>query len=90
MVIGDGVTNRLRAMAGPTVSFLGPLGDAQLAGWLARCRALVYPGTEDFGIVPLKAMASGRPVIAYGHGGAVETVLPGVTGVLFEEQSVED
>lgn len=89
VVIGGGSTQRLRKMAGPTVQFLGPVGDAELAGWLARCRALVFPGVEDFGIVPLEAMASGRPVIACGRGGALETVVPGLTGVLFEEQTVQ-
>jgi glycosyltransferase involved in cell wall biosynthesis len=56
---------------------------------LARCRALVFPGEEDFGIVPVEAMASGRPVIAYGRGGALETVISGRTGVLFEDHSVD-
>lgn len=88
VVAGDGVGARLRALAGPSVRFLGPVEDAEMADWLARCRALVFPGVEDFGIVPLEAMASGRPVIAYGRGGALETVVPGVTGILFEEQSV--
>ena len=89
VVIGDGATDRLRARAGPTVRFLGPVDDAAMAAWLARCRALVFPGVEDFGIVPLEAMASGRPVIACGRGGALETVVPGQTGVLFVEQTVE-
>lgn len=89
VVIGDGVSERLRAAAGPTVRFLGAVDDATLADALARCRALVFPGVEDFGIVPLEAMASGRPVLAYGRGGATETVVPGVTGLLFEEQTVE-
>lgn len=89
VVIGDGVTDRLRAMAGPSVQFLGPVGDAEMADWFSRCRALVYPGVEDFGIVPLEAMASGRPVIACGRGGALETVLPGTTGILFADQTVE-
>ncbi|MFT3973632.1 MAG: glycosyltransferase [Amaricoccus sp.] len=89
VVIGEGVSDRLRALAGPNVHFLGPVGDAEVADWMARCRALVYPGVEDFGIVPLEAMASGRPVIACGRGGALETVAPGVTGILFEGQTVE-
>lgn len=89
VVIGDGASERLRALAGPGVRFVGPVDDAEMAGWLARCRALVFPGVEDFGIVPLEAMASGRPVIACGRGGALETVVPGMTGVLFGEQTVE-
>ncbi len=56
---------------------------------LARCRALIFPGEEDFGIVPIEAQASGRPVIAYAGGGALDTVQDEVTGVLFAEQSVE-
>lgn len=88
-IVGDGASDRLRAMAGPTVRFLGPLGDAALAEQLARCRALVFPGVEDFGIVPLEVMASGRPVIACARGGALDTVVPGKTGILFEEQTVE-
>jgi glycosyltransferase involved in cell wall biosynthesis len=89
VVIGDGAAARLRAAAGPNVRFLGAVDDATMAAWFARCRALVYPGVEDFGIVPLEAMASGRPVIAYGRGGATETVVDGVTGVLFDEQTPE-
>ena len=79
---------RLEALAGPTVEFLGYVPDADLPDLLARCRAFVWPGEEDFGISPLQANAAGRPVIAYAAGGAKETVLPGVTGVLFAEQSV--
>src|SRR5260221_14666378 len=55
----------------------------------ARCRALIFPGEEDFGMVPVEAMASGRPVVAFGRGGATETVATGVSGVFFAEQSVE-
>lgn len=72
---------RLRALAGPSVEFLGRLEDAQVAKLLAHCRALLFPGEEDFGITPLEAMASGRPVIAYRAGGALETVVEGKTGV---------
>jgi glycosyltransferase involved in cell wall biosynthesis len=56
---------------------------------LQRCRGLVFPGMEDFGIVPVEAMAAGAPVIAYGKGGALETVINGKTGILFPEQTVE-
>lgn len=89
VVIGEGVTERLRRMAGPNVTFLGAVSDEVMADHFARCRALVFPGVEDFGIVPLEVMASGRPVIAYARGGALETVKPGVTGLLFEQQTVE-
>ena len=83
---------RLEALAGPTVKFLGFVPDADLPDLLARCRAFVWPGEEDFGISPLQANAAGRPVIAYAAGGALETVVTGpadaATGALFAEQSV--
>jgi glycosyltransferase involved in cell wall biosynthesis len=88
VVIGSGVTDTLRRTAGKNVTFLGPVSDAVMAEHFAACRALVFPGVEDFGIVPLEVMASGRPVIAYARGGALETVIAGKTGVLFHEQSV--
>jgi glycosyltransferase involved in cell wall biosynthesis len=76
-IVGAGQDERrLRALAGPTVEFLGPRSDAEVTELYARCRALLFPGVEDFGITPLEAMASGRPVIAYGRGGALETVIP--------------
>ena len=80
---------RLRSMAGPTVEFLGRVPDADLPQLMARCRAFLFPGHEDFGITPVQAMAAGRPVIAFGAGGALDTVLPGHSGELFQEQSVE-
>lgn len=89
IVIGSGATEKLKKSAGPTIRFLGSLSDTEMADYLARCRALVFPGVEDFGIVPLEAMASGRPVVAFGRGGACETVLHGQTGLLFDEQSPE-
>lgn len=79
---------RLEALAGPNIQFLGYVPDAELPDLMARCRAFMFPGEEDFGIAPIQAMAAGRPVIAYAAGGALETVIPGKTGVLFEEQSV--
>lgn len=79
---------RLEALAGPTVEFLGYVPDADLPDLLARARAFMFPGEEDFGIAPIQAMAAGRPVIAYAAGGALDTVIPGETGVLFAEQSV--
>jgi glycosyltransferase involved in cell wall biosynthesis len=79
---------RLESLAGPTVNFLGFVSDQELPGLLARCRAFIWPGEEDFGIAPLNAMAAGRPVIAYAAGGALETVIPGETGALFAEQTV--
>lgn len=89
IVVGDGATEALKQRAGPTVEFVGRAKDTDLERYLSRCRALIFPGLEDFGIVPLEAMACGRPVIAYGRGGAVETVIPGLSGVLFAEQTVE-
>ncbi|NJL95818.1 MAG: glycosyltransferase family 4 protein [Anaerolineae bacterium] len=80
---------RLESLAGPTVEFLGFVPDEDLPGLFARCRAFIFPGYEDFGITPVQAQACGRPVIAYGAGGALDTILPGQTGLHFHEQSVE-
>jgi len=80
---------RLRAMAGPTVEFLGFVPDDEVAGLMAGCRAFLFPGLEDFGITPVQAQAAGRPVIAYRGGGALDTVLPGLSGELFDEQTVD-
>ena len=78
----------LKRIAGPTIEFLGRLSDEQVAQELARCKALIFPGEEDFGITPVECMASGRPVVAFGAGGALETILDGETGLFFGEQSV--
>jgi len=76
-VVGNGPEERrLRRLAGPTLEFLGTRSDPEVAALYAGCRALLFPGLEDFGIVPLEAQAAGRPVIAYGEGGACETVVP--------------
>jgi glycosyltransferase involved in cell wall biosynthesis len=76
-LIGKGQEEaRLRKLAGPTVEFLGWQPDNVVQDHYKRCRGLLFPGEEDFGIVPLEVMASGRPVIAYGRGGALETVVP--------------
>lgn len=89
IVAGTGEeAKRLKALAGPTVEFLGWQTDEEIARLLRRCRAFVFPGIEDFGIAAIEAMASGRPVIAFGSGGALETVVDGVTGVYFYEPSV--
>ncbi len=89
-VVGDGPDyKRLKAMAGPTVELLGRVDDAHVKELYAGCRAFLFPGEEDFGITPLEAMASGRPVIAYGKGGALETVVEGVTGTFFKEQTTD-
>ncbi|MER3397585.1 MAG: glycosyl transferase [Chloroflexota bacterium] len=90
LVVGDGRDRpRLERMAGPTVKFLGRLRTEQVAELMSRSRALIFPGEEDFGIVPVEAMASGRPVIAYAAGGALDTVIEGRTGVLFREQTAD-
>jgi len=89
-IIGEGEDiGRLRDMAGPHVKFLGFVSDEKIAQYFAHCKAFIHPQEEDFGITPVEAMASGRPVIAYGAGGALETVVHGKTGVLFDEQSWE-
>lgn len=90
VVVGDGPDRRrLERSAGPTVEFLGSLPDEEVADLYARCRAFLFPGWEDFGIAPVEAQAGGRPVIAYGRGGALETVVDGVTGVFFAEPTAE-
>ena len=94
-IIGTGQDERrLRAQAGPTVQFLGWQPDEVVRDHLRRCRALLFPGEEDFGIVPVEAQACGTPVIAFARGGAGETVIPPgggrePTGLLFEEQTPE-
>src|SRR6185369_8794050 len=80
----------LRSRAGRNIEFVGSVSDAELKELYARCRGYVFPGEEDFGIAPLEANASGRPVIAYAGGGALDTVVDGRTGVLFAQQTVED
>lgn len=90
VVIGDGSDRqRLMSLAGPTVTFLGRQPDEAVNRYASRCRALIFPGEEDFGIAPLEVNAAGRPVVAYGAGGATETVIEGLNGFLFPEQSVE-
>lgn len=79
----------LRARAGRNVEFVGRVPDEALKDLLARCRAFIFPGEEDFGITPLEANASGRPVVAYAGGGALDTVVDGETGVFFHEQTVD-
>jgi glycosyltransferase involved in cell wall biosynthesis len=97
-IVGEGEQyRRLRKLAGPSVVFCGPLSDAELREQYSHCRALLFPGEEDFGIVPVEAMSFGRPVIAFGRGGATETVagcLPDrtalaakSTGIFFNEQT---
>ena len=90
VVIGDGeLLHSLRKIAKPNILLVGAVDDQAVARNLERCRALVFPGAEDFGIVPVEAMACGKPVIAYGRGGATETVVDGVSGLFFDEPTVE-
>jgi glycosyltransferase involved in cell wall biosynthesis len=96
VVVGTGPEEpRLRALAGPTVSFLGWRTDDEVVGLYAHCRALLFPAMEDFGIAPLEAAASGRPTIALARGGALETMVDldapdaAPTAVFFAEQSVD-
>ena len=96
-IVGEGpLRRRLERSAGPNIEFLGWVDDAQLTGLYGSCQALVFPGEEDFGIVPLEAQACGRPVIAYGKGGVLETVVPiqanvesaaSASGIFFSEQT---
>jgi len=90
IVIGGGeMLDELRRIAGPTVTVMGSQPFDVLKEHYARCRALIFPGEEDFGMVPVEAMASGRPVVAFGRGGATETVADGTSGVFFAEQTVD-
>jgi glycosyltransferase involved in cell wall biosynthesis len=90
VVAGDGRSLQdLKRLAGPSVRFIGRVNDMQIRALYRDCRALILPAEEDFGITPLEAMASGRPVIAYGRGGVLDTVVPGQTGVFFEAQSAD-
>ena len=89
-VVGTGSEARtLQAAAGPNVSFLGWRSDEEIVDLYRSCRCLVFPGEEDFGIVPLEAQACGKPVVAFAQGGALETVLDGISGVFFAKQTEE-
>jgi glycosyltransferase involved in cell wall biosynthesis len=89
-IIGKGPEEkRLRKAAPENVTFLGWQRDEDLLRWYRNCRAVIFPQEEDFGIVPLEAMACGRPVIAFRGGGALETVTEGKTGVFFDTQTPE-
>lgn len=90
IVIGDGPEReKLEKMAGDSVTFLGRQPDEVVQKYMSECKALLFPGEEDFGIVPVEAQACGRPVIAYGKAGVLDSVIDGKTGVFFKEQNVE-
>ncbi len=90
LVGGDGRDRaRLEKMAGPTVKFLGRVPEADLPDLMARCKAFIFPGLEDFGIAPVQAMATGRPAIAFAGGGALDTIIENQTGHLFYDQTVD-
>ncbi len=87
MIVGGGQErDRLKRLAGPTIDILGVLSNRAIADLYSKCRAFIFPGVEDFGITPLEAMAAGMPVIAYGEGGAAESVTER-TGILFRPQT---
>jgi glycosyltransferase involved in cell wall biosynthesis len=86
IIIGDGPDReRLQKLAGPKTEFLGRQPDGRVNHYASRCRALLFPGEEDFGMVPLEVNAAGRPVIAFHGGGANETVIEGRTGIFFKK-----
>jgi len=88
-VVGDGPDRRrLQSMAGPNVVFTGQVTRAQVIDYMKNAYAFVFPGLEDFGIAAVEANASGKPVLAFGGGGALETIVAGETGLFFMEQTV--
>jgi len=89
VIAGSGdMESELRKKAGPNIKFAGRLSDAELKELYKNCKAVIFPGEEDFGIVPLEAQAAGKPVIAFKSGGALDTIIDGKTGVFFETQTV--
>ncbi len=89
VIAGAGNQKALKSLAGSRVEFKGKLDLETMRSLMRRCRALLFPGIEDFGIVPVEVMASGRPVIAFGYGGALDSVEPGISGVFFQKQTVD-
>lgn len=90
IIIGNGSEmNRLKRIAGPSVEFMGNLTDKELVRYYSECRALVFPGLEDFGLTILEAQSFGKPVIAFKGGGALETIIEGKTGIFFNKQKIE-
>ena len=81
--------NKLRSIANPNIEFLGYLTERELVRYYRGCRALIFPGIEDFGLTVLEAQSFGKPVIAFKGGGALETIVEGKTGIFFDEQSAD-
>lgn len=90
VIIGDGPEReKLEKCAQANIKFLGRLSDEEIRDYYSKCKAFIFPGEEDFGITPVECQASGRPVIAYKRGGALDSVLEGKTGIFFKEQNTE-
>jgi len=90
VIVGSGgEEQKLKSMAKQNIEFVGWASDEEVQKYYAGCRALIFPGEEDFGIVPVEAMACGKPVIAFGKGGALETVIEGTIGLFFYQQRGE-
>jgi glycosyltransferase involved in cell wall biosynthesis len=90
VIVGDGPEKKqLETKAGETIRFAGRVSDQELLNLYQNSIALIFPGEEDFGIVPLEAQACGKPVIAYGKGGIMETVQDGITGIFFPQQNID-
>jgi len=90
VVVGTGPQRKhLESIAGPTVKFAGRVSDAEAVRLASRCRALLFPGEEDFGMAPLEVAAAGRPTIAFRAGGATESIVEGSTGLFFDQQTPE-
>jgi glycosyltransferase involved in cell wall biosynthesis len=90
VVAGSGpALDELRKIAGPTITFAGRVSDEEAVKLAGECRALIFPGEEDFGMTPLEVAAAGRPTIAFAAGGALETIVDGRTGVFFEHPTPE-
>lgn len=89
IIIGDGPhRNYLESIAKPNIAFMGYKSDKETTEYFQNCRALIFPGEEDFGITPIEAMAAGKPVIAYKKGGVTESIIEGVTGEFFDKPTV--
>jgi len=90
VIIGGGShRDYLESIAGDNVEFLGFQSDESVTEYIQNCRAFIFPGEEDFGMTPVEAMAAGKPVLGFGKGGCLETIVPGITGELFYNQTTE-